>query len=567
MPNAVIYARYSTDMQSDASIEDQIRMCKERAEKDGYEVINCYSDHAISGASMMRPGIQMMMQDATSGKFTAVYAEALDRMSRDQEDIAAIFKRLSFSDVSICTLSEGDISQLHIGLKGTMNALFLKDLADKTRRGLRGRVEQGKSGGGKCYGYDVIPGEERGGRTINEMEAAIVRRICQDYAEGKSPKAIAHQLNKEGVPGPTGKGWGPSTINGNRNRGTGILNNELYIGRLVWNRLRYVKDPTTGKRVSKLNEEQDWIIQDVPELRLIDEDLWQAVRDRQGKLNANQKPFWAKQRPKNLFSGLIKCGCCGGGYSMISQTHLGCSNARNKGTCDNRKGFKRDLLDQDVLKALRSHLMDPDLCELFCKEYTAHLNELRRTHNVSLEGYKQEYQTTKKKLDQMVDAIAEGAPVAPIKDKMHALEARRIELEAMLQDVEVAPPLLHPSMAERYHTQVKDLLAALKAEDSRPEASELVRSLIEKIVLTPDERENRLIVDLHGDLAGILAISADKQSQSPSLTSGLAFTDETEILKHKKLLEPVKASRADDFGDQQVKLVAGAGFEPATFRL
>jgi site-specific DNA recombinase len=528
-------------------------MCKERAELDGHNVVNCYSDHAISGASMMRPGIQMMMQDAASGQFTAVYAEALDRMSRDQEDIAAIFKRLSFSDVSITTLSEGEISQLHIGLKGTMNALFLKDLADKTRRGLRGRVEQGKSGGGKCYGYDVIPGEEKGGRTINEMEAAIVMRICQDYADGKSPKAIAHQLNKEGVPGPTGKGWGPSTINGNRNRGTGILNNELYIGRLVWNRLRYVKDPATGKRVSKVNEERDWIIQDVPELRIVSEDLWQAVRDRQGKLNAHQKPFWAKQRPKNLFSGLIKCGCCGGGYSMISQTHLGCSNARNKGTCDNRKGFKRDTLDQDVLKALRTHLMDPDLCELFCKEYTAHLNELRRNHNVSLEGHKQELQQTKKKLDQMVDAISEGAPVAPIKDKMHTLEARRIELEAMLQDVAEAPPLLHPSMAERYHTQVKNLLEALNAEDSRPEAAELIRSLIEKIVLTPDEREDRLVVDLHGDLAGILAISASHPSH-------LKF-DETEILKHKKLLEPVKASGAFETDDQQVSVVLGAGFE------
>jgi site-specific DNA recombinase len=203
--------------------------------------------------------------------------------------------------------------------------------------------------------------------------------------------------------------------------------------------------------------------------------------------------------------------------------------------------------------------MDPDLCELFCQEYTAHLNELRRNHNVSLEGHRQELQQTKKKLDQMVDAIAEGAPVAPIKDKMHALEARRIELEAMLQDVEVAPPLLHPSMAERYHTQVKDLLNALNAEDSRPEASELIRSLIEKIVLTPDEREDRLVVDLHGDLAGILAISADHPSQHKF--------DETEIIKHKKLLEPVKASGAFETDDQQVKLVAGAGFEPATFRL
>ena len=398
MNKAVIYARYSTDMQSDASIEDQIRMCKERAERDGYEVTQCYSGHAISGASMMRPGIQMLMQDAAIGKFQAVYAEALDRISRDQEDIAAIFKRLSFSDVKILTQSEGEISQLHIGLKGTMNALFLKDLADKTRRGLRGRVEQGKSGGGKCYGYDIIPGEEKGGRTINKFEAEIVKRICREYAAGKSPKAIVKQLNQEGVPGPTAKGWGPSTIHGNRHRGTGILNNELYIGRLIWNRQRYVKDPSTGKRVSKINPESEWIIQEVPELRIIDEELWQAVRERQGKINEQNPKLWQKCRPKNLFSGLLKCGCCGGGYSMISQTHLGCSNARNKGTCDNRKAIKREKLEADVLNALRSHLMDKELCELFCKEYTRHMNELRRNHNLALEGYRQEHKRVKKNL-------------------------------------------------------------------------------------------------------------------------------------------------------------------------
>ncbi|MEP0190057.1 MAG: recombinase family protein [Paracoccaceae bacterium] len=559
MTNAVIYARYSTDMQSDASIEDQIRMCKERAEKDGYTVINCYSDHAISGASMMRPGIQMMMQDAAAGKFSMVYAEALDRMSRDQEDIAAIFKRMSFSDVAITTLSEGEISQLHIGLKGTMNALFLKDLADKTRRGLRGRVEQGKSGGGKCYGYDIIPGDEKGGRTINKAEAAIVVRICREYATGKSPKAIAQQLNKEGIAGPTGNGWGPSTINGNRNRGTGILNNELYIGKLVWNRLRYLKDPTTGKRVSKLNDEKDWIIQDVPGLRILDEELWRKVKDRQGAINKQDKPLWAKQRPKNLFSGLVKCGCCGGGFSMISQTHLGCSNARNKGTCDNRKAIKREKLEEDVLKALRTHLMDPKLSEMFCEEYTRHMNELRRNHNAALAGYQNEHKQVKKRLDQMVDAIADGAPVAPIKDKMHELENRRVALESMLTDIVVAPPMIHPSMAERYHSQVQTFIQALNAEETRSEAAEVIRSLIEKIVLTPDESENRLVADLHGDLAGILAISADKKS--------LSEVDETELARHKALLGLDKPEESDAGENQQDKLVAGAGFEPATFRL
>ena len=133
-----------------------------------------------------------------------------------------------------------------------MGALYLKDLADKTRRGLRGRVEAGKSGGGNSYGYDVVRGLGADGlpltgeRRINAREAAIVRRIFEEYAAGVSPRAIAKRLNAEGVLGPSGKAWGPSTIHGNRQRGSGILNNELYIGRLVWNRLRYVKDPEGG---------------------------------------------------------------------------------------------------------------------------------------------------------------------------------------------------------------------------------------------------------------------------------------------------------------------------------
>jgi site-specific DNA recombinase len=100
-----------------------------------------------------RPGIQQLLNDARRGVFDIVLAEALDRVSRDQADVATLFKHLKFA---IVTLAEGQISELHVGLKGTMNALFLKDLAAKTHRGLRGRVEDGKSGGGLCYGYKVV---------------------------------------------------------------------------------------------------------------------------------------------------------------------------------------------------------------------------------------------------------------------------------------------------------------------------------------------------------------------------------------------------------------------------
>jgi site-specific DNA recombinase len=182
-----------------------------------------------------------------------------DRLSRDQENLAGLFKQLSFADVRLVILSEGEIGELHVGLKGTMNALFLKDLAHKTRRGLEGRIRQGKSGGGLCFGYDVVRKLEASGealhgeRRINDVEAAIVRRIFQEFAQGRSPRAIAQSLNKESVPGPAGRSWGPSTISAIGSAARGSSTTSFNIGRLVWNRQQFIKDPNTGRRQAQLN--------------------------------------------------------------------------------------------------------------------------------------------------------------------------------------------------------------------------------------------------------------------------------------------------------------------------
>src|SRR5688572_22675363 len=237
-------------------------------------------------ATLLRSCFQALMREALNRRFDVVLAESLDRFSRDQEDTAGLFKRLAFAGGHIVTLPEGDITHLHIGFKGTMNALFLKDLAEKTHRGLRGRIEDGKTAGGLCYGYRVVKALNAGAVTTGEreiapIEAAIVQRIFREFIAGVSPKQIAKNLNREGVPGPFGGAWSPSTIYGNATRGTGILNNELYVGRLVWNRLRYVKNPDTGKRVSLLNPTSEWMSREVAELRIVPNDLWTAAKSRQ----------------------------------------------------------------------------------------------------------------------------------------------------------------------------------------------------------------------------------------------------------------------------------------------
>jgi site-specific DNA recombinase len=521
MTAAAIYARYSSDLQRDASIEDQIRLCKERAKREGWRTVNCYTDHAISGASLIRPGMQMLLQDAQAGKFDVIVAEAIDRLSRDQEDIAHIYKRARFANVRIVTLSEGDVNELHIGLKGTMGALFLKDLADKTRRGLRGRVEAGKSGGGNSFGYDVVRRLDdeglpvRGERKINAAQAGIVRRIFNDYASGKAPQAIAKQLNKEAVAGPSGTAWGPSTIHGNPDRGTGILNNELYIGKLVWNRLRYIKDPETGKRVSRPNPESVWITQDVPELRIVSEDLWQAVKTRQKSLRATrsgkkQGGYWDRRRPHYLFSGLMRCGCCGGGFVVLNAERIGCANARNKGTCDNRHTIRRDALEVTVLEGLQSRLMDPALCDEFCKEYTRHMNRLRGEGNAQHKVDKSALAKIERELDRLVKAIMDGVPASRVKDKMAELESNRAEIEARLKDAAENPVLIHPNMANHYRDQIASLREALSDEHAQAQASDLIRKLIDKIVLVPgtdNEGRTSLSIDLHGHLAGILSLA------------------------------------------------------------
>lgn len=161
MPKAALYARYSSDLQNPQSIDDQFRLCRILAEREGWDIVAAYRDEAASGASIRgREGIARLLNEARAGRFEIVCAEALDRISRDQEDMAHIHKLLRFAGAAIHTVAEGRADELHIGFKGTMNALFLKDLADKTRRGQRGRVEKGRSGGGLAYGYDVVSHDE-----------------------------------------------------------------------------------------------------------------------------------------------------------------------------------------------------------------------------------------------------------------------------------------------------------------------------------------------------------------------------------------------------------------------
>ncbi len=333
-------------------------------------------------------------------------------------------------------------------------------------------------------------------------------------AAGTSPKAIAVALNKESIRGPRGRSWGPSTIYGNWRRGTGILNNELYVGRLVWNRQRFVKDPQTGKRIAKPNPESEWIMQDVPELRIVPDELWLKVKERQAatrKLlveDRNGIRSERARRPTYLLSGLLKCGDCGGGVSKISAQHYGCSNARNRGTCENRLTIRRDVLEESVLVGLKKRLMHPDLVKEFIAEFHRELNRLGATRDGERQEAERGLDKAEREIREVIDAIKSGIRSPTLSAELEALEQRKSALEKDLAAEPPPPVRLHPNLAEVYRQKIQNLRDALNQDDSRVDAAGLLRSLIDEIRLVPVD--GQLDIYLVGNLAAILDLCAKK---------------------------------------------------------
>jgi site-specific DNA recombinase len=544
--SAFIYARYSSALQNAASIDDQIRLCRERLDQDKIKVRDVFIDRAISGSSLhARAGIQALLEEVARGDVDIVIAEALDRLSRDQEDIARIYKRLSFAQVTLVTLAEGEINELHIGLKGTMNALFLKDLASKTRRGQRGRVEAGKIPGGKSYGYRLVPTlnadgtVNRGEREIIEDEARVIKRIFKDYAEGKTARQIAAGLNKEGLASPRGGVWNASTINGNRKRRNGILNNELYLGNIVYNRQRFVRDPETGKRRSRPNPEALWVTKHVPHLQIIEQEIWDkahAIKAKYASKCGNKR-----QTRKRLLTGLVQCGCCNGSMTIIGRERYACSARREQGTCFNGTSIKAQDLEQRVFEGLRSILVGrEEALKAFAEAFHTEVKRRQTSKASNKTKVQKDLLKVETGMKRCVDLLLHSdTPMESIRNTLEELEVQKRTLTRELSlQTEEDKIVLHPNIGELYARKVGDLKSLLQNDVTKHQATEVIRSLIERIVVSPTGQRGKSDMVLHGALASILAY-ASAPAQSGAVTSGIG----------------------------RVLLVAGVGFEPTTFRL
>ncbi len=517
MKRAAIYARFSTDLQDERSIEDQVGLCRKYADRESLNVVAVFDDRARSGGSILgRDGLLALMDKAREHSFEVIVVEALDRLSRDMEDLAGIHKRLSFLGIEIRAVHEGVVNTVLVGLRGLVGQLYREDNAHKVRRGQAGRVGKGLNAGGLTYGYEPVPGDP-GKRMIVEAEAEVVRRIFRDYVDGRTPRDIAHDLNAERIAPPRGRAWNASTINGNMQRGNGILNNELYAGRLVWNKVRMVKDPDTGKRISRPNAESDWQATDVPDLAIVGRELFDAVQKRK-KARSVTHPS-QQRRPRHILSGLLKCGACGAGMASNGKDPSGririrCSAATESGICPDPKTFYLNTVEAAVLNGLTAELRHPEVIAEYVRTYHTERKRLAADANRKRLQLERRLGELNREIDRLVDAIAKGqGDPAVLGPKSTLLDGDRKKITAEL--AETAPTTeavaLHPAMLARHEEQMTRLQSTLAGgiRDGDTECSEAIRDLVETVTVFRDgARAGGVQVEISGRLTALLGEQA-----------------------------------------------------------
>jgi len=391
---AAIYARYSSENQSEKSIDDQVRVCQNYAKEHNLSVEEnqIYVDEAKSGSLLHRPGLQALEKAVENKDVEAVLVDDLSRLSRSNHQMLTLVLKFNYYQVKIISVADGictddENSKLGIQIRGLINELYLDDLRKKTSRGLEGQKLRGYSAGENVYGYCTKPVGElklnKKGQAkyegmvhkINPEEAEIVKRIFKEFVDGKSIHKISLGLNEDKIPTKKNMrgGWNISTI-------SRILKNEKYAGIWDWRRTKNVRDPMTGKKKSIPRPAKERIPIFREDLIIIDKETWDKAQKRRQDLQGTwpisrkrktyyQQKSYVHTSPTHLFSGLMKCKICGSAIVLLSGKgtgYYGCYNASRK-MCNNKLLVPRKRIEETILKDLKERILTTENLEYVYK--------------------------------------------------------------------------------------------------------------------------------------------------------------------------------------------------------
>lgn len=383
----------------------------------------------------------------------------LSRLARDNFLMLSLLAELRFRGVRVVSVADGLDSEdeeaaVSIQVRGIFNELQLRDLRKKTLRGQVGQKERGFFVGERTYGYKSTPvgtiRMDKKGRPrpegyrmiIDPGEAAVVVRVFEELAAGKSLSAIVRWLNKEGVPGRLGasKAWAPATI-------FRMLRNTKYIGRWVWNTTQTRRDPKTGRRRQFPKPESEWNVIEDESLRIVSDELWRMVQERlkavrktwpggKGKTAFAGQGSRCQAFPTQLLAGALVCGACGGAVVKVTGKgggYYGC-RAATRAACENRLIVRRSLAERVILDAVRERLETSEslayLLQRVEKEVSALYSDVPETIRLK----RTELDAEERRVSNFVEFIAEGRGSRALGEALVACERRVDELRAEARD-------------------------------------------------------------------------------------------------------------------------------------
>lgn len=490
----VEYARYSSDLQKERSIDDQFRSLKREIDQLGWKSVEKFHDAGKSGLTIARRTGLLDLLEAIEGRaFDALIVESVDRLSRRPSEMHIIFESLEDNGIRLYSLQDGWISDVTIAIRAIESSSFIKKLRLNVKRGHEGAVATGSIVGSRAFGYRVERTNEMpaGGRAIHEEEKVILQRIFQRYAvDMQSPHKICQDLNKEQIPSSRGGTWTSSSLLGEKDRESGILRNSMYIGKHYYGKTTIVRRGNAVKRIAV--DRSKWIEADfrLEHLRIISDELFNAAQVRAASRTAPINALHGKRRPKYLLTSKVHCGVCGRSMVVISGKYA--CRGRRAAVCSNGRRVDVGQLHEFVSVQLRQALSVPAVMQLYT-------NEFRDSYAADFENSKRERERLSRKVDDIDRHIkklisleghndASPSTQSMLLAEVNALRSERAGVSADLHRAGLPPTIelddgsLSAALSDSllsWHEAIAQGTPAASA------AAEEFRRLVEKVVVTP----------------------------------------------------------------------------------
>ena len=441
------------------SLDVQSKGCDEllaRMELASEQRLDYVDDGRAGDDFITRQGLRQLIIDAKRGD--VIVCRDQSRLGRDAIEVTLVIRdlvrdrgcHLYYYSTGHEVQFANAIDQAMTFIQGTGHQMELEAIRSRTREGLRSRVRQGRIAGGACYGYTLERKSDGSGRrytvaNVNDREALVVERIYRDYLAGRGQKAIAHQLNHEGVLAPSagrrGSGsWAPSAIRT-------ILLNQRYRGIYVHGRIKKVRQGGGSLRVKA--DPSEVLVIELPEWRIVDDATWFAVNER----FTSREPTAGGRSPatKYSLSGLAKCGNCGGavgaarvrafGGGPDRSICYGCAKHRARGSsvCPVSVHQPISEVESALIDHLQQHVLSDGVLQLVLAEIRTEIAAQLPQQAEDVAALEAELATARTEQKRLARAVALADDVNELVSELKKRTSRISHLEAQITAAKRTP--------------------------------------------------------------------------------------------------------------------------------